>query len=241
MLNKHLKSKILARLDVLIEHGDIFQSTIKVIPALTGNDVIYGKDRYVYDLQRFAEWRTSCLSIIAPLESSPARHQVESFRKLQGTKPQIEYCIGILRGLRSDLAGGFLDDLALKMETEISGDYLGQAEQLLKEGRHGHYEHVPAAVLAGAVLEKSLRSLCARQQTPISIINEKGELKTMNPLIDDLKSAGLYNEVKAKQLRAWADIRNKAAHGHFDQFTKQDVELMLKAISDFLAEYTENP
>jgi hypothetical protein len=241
MLHKNLKSKILARLDELIEHGVKFQSTIKVIPALTGNGLIYGKDRYAYDQQEFAEWRTNCLSIITPLENSSARHQVEFFRKLHGTKPHVEYGIGILRGLRGDLVGGFLDDLELKMETEISGDYLGQAEQLLNEGRQGHNEHVPAAVLSGAVLEKSLRCLCARQKPPIAIINDKGFLKTMNPLIDDLKSAGLYNEVKAKQLRAWADIRNKAAHGHFDQFTKQDVELMLKGVSSFLAEYTENP
>jgi hypothetical protein len=45
-----------------------------------------------------------------------------------------------------------------------------------------------------------------------------GDPKTSNPLIDDLKKAGVFNELKARQLRAWADIHNKAAHGEFGQF-----------------------
>jgi hypothetical protein len=34
---------------------------------------------------------------------------------------------------------------------------------------------------------------------------------TLNPLIDDLKKAGAFNELKAKQLRVWAAIRNKGS------------------------------
>ena len=33
----------------------------------------------------------------------------------------------------------------------------------------------------------------------------------MGTLIDDLKAVNVYNELKAKQLRSWADIRNAAA------------------------------
>jgi uncharacterized protein YutE (UPF0331/DUF86 family) len=91
-------------------------------------------------------------------------------------------------------------------------------------------------VLSGAVLEKALRALCARQQPQIPTTNANGDNKTLNPLIDDLKKAGVFNELKAKQLRAWADIRNKAAHGEFAQFTKTDVEQMLAGISTFLAD-----
>ena len=89
---------------------------------------------------------------------------------------------------------------------------------MLKNGGSGKYDHVPAAVLAGAVLEKGLRTICSQQQPEISTVSPKGEPKTMNPLIDDLKKAGVFNELKAKQLRSWADVRNKAAHGEFDQF-----------------------
>jgi uncharacterized protein YutE (UPF0331/DUF86 family) len=56
-------------------------------------------------------------------------------------------------------------------------------------------------------------------------------------LIDDLKKAGVYNENKAKQLRAWAGTRNHAAHGEFGEFTRTDVEQMVAGINTFLAEF----
>jgi hypothetical protein len=52
-------------------------------------------------------------------------------------------------------------------------------------------------------------------------------------------NAGLFNETKAKHLRAWAAIRNDAVHGDFDKFTKQDVEGMLKGVAEFLADYLD--
>jgi hypothetical protein len=99
------------------------------------------------------------------------------------------------------------------------------------------FDHVPAAVLSGAVLEKALRTLCDQQNPPISTNKSNGERKTLDPLITDLRKDRVFNETKAKQLRAWAAIRNHAAHGEFDQFTRKDVENMIRGIKNFLAEY----
>jgi hypothetical protein len=125
----------------------------------------------------------------------------------------------------------------LKVEAEVAADYMGQAEGLLREGQPGQFDHVPAAVLAGAVLEKALRTLCNEQHPPVSIVNAKGEPRTLNSLIDELKKAEVFNELKAKQLRSWADIRNAAAHGHFIDFGKVDVAQMISGINNFLADY----
>jgi len=119
----------------------------------------------------------------------------------------------------------------------MAADYMGQAENLLAEGQRGKFDHVPAAVLAGAVLEKALRTMCSQQQPPVLIVNARGERKTLNPLIEDLKKAGAFNETKAKQLRVWAGIRNHAAHGEFDQFKRADVETMIPGINTFLNDY----
>jgi hypothetical protein len=112
---------------------------------------------------------------------------------------------------------------------------MGQAEQLLAEGQSGQYDHVPAAVLAGAVLEKSLRTLCDKHNPPIPTVNNNGKPLTLAPLIDVLKKNNVFNELTAKQLRAWADIRNSAAHGQFDEFNRSDVDRMIQGINDFLA------
>jgi hypothetical protein len=96
---------------------------------------------------------------------------------------------------------------------------------------------LPSAVLARAVLEKAVRTIYNGQQPPVSLMNAKGEPKTLNPLIDELRKAGAFNELKAKQLRSWADIRNAAAHGSFDAFGRADVEQMISGINNFLADY----
>jgi uncharacterized protein YutE (UPF0331/DUF86 family) len=82
-----------------------------------------------------------------------------------------------------------------------------------------------------------LKKLCEEHKPPIATLDAKGDPKTLNPLIDDLKKAGVFNELKAKQLRSWAAIRNKAAHGEFDQFKRTDVEQMIEGVKNFLADY----
>jgi len=147
-----------------------------------------------------------------------------------------EYLLAKMRSMKEDFEGGFLDDIGWQVESEIAADYMGQAERLLAEGQPGKYDHVPAAVLAGAVLEKALRTLCEGHEPRIQTTKANGEPKTMNPMIDDLKKAEVYNEMKAKQLRAWAAVRNHAAHGEFDQFTRGDVEDMISGVNRFLGD-----
>jgi Domain of unknown function (DUF4145) len=144
---------------------------------------------------------------------------------------------GVLEALDDDLREGFLGDLKTQVEAELAADYLSQAESLISEGARGQFDHVAAAVLAGAVLEKALRTLCGQQHPSIPLMSKKGQPKTLNPLIDDLKKAGLFNEAKAKQLRAWADVRNHAAHGEFSAFSASDVEHMIQGIQNFLADH----
>ncbi|RZB38496.1 MAG: hypothetical protein SRB2_00244 [Desulfobacteraceae bacterium Eth-SRB2] len=114
---------------------------------------------------------------------------------------------------------------------------MGQAEQLLSEGIKGKHDHVPAAVLAGAVLEKTLKTLCNRLSPPESTVNEKGKPLMLNALIECLKKRGVFNEIVAKQLRTWAGIRNSAAHGEFEQSNRKQVENMIIGIQSFMSQH----
>jgi hypothetical protein len=60
--------------------------------------------------------------------------------------------------------------------------------------------------------------MCVDRALPI------GKLDKMNA---DLAKAGAYNKLVQKQITALADIRNDAAHGHYDQFSKDDVSSMI--------------
>lgn len=239
-LSKHLKAQFLLRFDELIAEGKALVESIRVIPPHSTEGGLFITYRtYQCDGQRLAKWKTNCITAFHPFaqNGSTLAKQVEVFSHTIGKKPDVQRALGILEGFREDLEKGFLHEFLLKVEAEVAADYMGQAEMLLREGQPGAFDHVPAAVLTGAVLERALRTVCDRQKPQISLTNAKGEPKTLNPLIEDLKKAGVFNELKAKQLRAWADIRNKAAHGDFSQFNRGDVEQMLAGVTNFLADY----
>lgn len=238
-------AKTLARFDSLIADGrNILASAQEIQPrtkqnCTTDEAIQLGKTYKKLDTEKFIEWRTKAATLLALVVPKGHVHRkaVEELTQLQEAYPLLQEAVSLLRGIKDDLEKGFLDDMAGAIEAEIVCDYMGQAEQLLAEGHRGKFDHVPAAALAGAVLEKALRTLCDQQQTPIVQKTPNGVHKTLGPLIQELKKAGVFNEAKAKQLQAWADIRNLAAHGEFAQFKRTDVEAMIAGINCFLADY----
>ena len=236
---------ILGRFDTLIADGDAILKNAEDIPAVYEysdfNHRQYESRAGYKKLSwpHYVEWRAKAATLLCYVLPKDNVHEsaAKDLPNLIPTADRLVWGISFLKAVKNDLESGFLDGLASQIEAEIAADYMGQAEQLLGEGQTGKFDHVPAAVLSGAVLEKALRKLCGQQQPPIPVVTANGDHKTLNPLIDDLKKAGLFNELKAKQLRAWADIRNKAAHGDFDQFNRGDVDQMLKGVANFLADY----
>lgn len=242
----NLKAKYLARFDELIAEGEQVVESIE--KRTLGGQMV---DGYFGGTVKTRQFIRTSLNLDAGMEfqnksktlfanvlplNHPNRSRLEKPDSFRSDEMGIRSCVAFLKATRNDLEHGFLESLSGQIESEISADYLGQAERLLKEGSSGQHEYVPAAVLAGAVLERGLKTLCDNQTPPISTVKEKGEPMTMNPIIEELKKAGVFNELKAKQLRSWADIRNAAAHGKWEKFSRQDVEMMLAGVSSFLAE-----
>lgn len=194
---------------------------------------------YSRDLSRL---KTNFLNLIAIL-STKKRNFTEDAKSIRNfSSPTALW--GMIIALQEDFENGFFVNLSDIVEVKITNDYLEMAEDLLRGMKKStsSYSYVSSAVLIGATLEESLRILCQRQNPSISIKKSNGEPKTLNTLIDSLKidentGIGLFNELKAKQLRAWADIRNAAAHGEFAKITEQDVELMIAGVKNFLADY----
>lgn len=240
-----LTANVAIRFDSLIAEGEDVLRDGEMIPAKYGynelNNSHYEQQSAYRKLNwpKFVEWRTKMATLLAFVLPKDHIHYpaIASISKLKPTADRLEWGVSMLRAVKNDLEAGFLDRIFLRIEAEVASDYMGQAEELLAEGSSGRFNHVPSAVLAGAVLEKSLRKICENQIPPIDTLNAKGAPKTLTPLIDDLKKANVFNELKAKQLRAWADIRNSAAHGSFEEFNRTDVEQMIHGVSNFLTDY----
>lgn len=136
-----------------------------------------------------------------------------------------------MRGLRADVAAGYLTTMRELIHADVFGDFLDLADHLLAEG----YKD-PAAVLTSGVLEEHLRQLCKKHnvatelQTPTGLKPKKAD--TMNT---DLVRAGVYAVLEQKQVTTWLDLRNKAAHGKYTEYDANQVTLFRQGLLGFMA------
>jgi hypothetical protein len=139
--------------------------------------------------------------------------------------------LGILRALRADIASGYLQSVAELIRADIFADFIEMADYLLQQS----YKD-PSAVVVGSVLEEHLRKLC--QKNSLLTVLGSGAPKKADSLNSELAAAGIYSKLDQKNVTAWLDLRNKAAHGNYSEYTKEQVAIMLQGIRDFLVRYS---
>lgn len=190
------------------------------------------------DWPEFVQWRTNCTTLLDQLVPTSSAHRVtaDGFKTIKNNRYSLQFGIQFLKAVSEDFDQGFFDDIGTQIEAEIAADYLGQAKTLVESELREQISSAPAAVLSGAVLERCLRSMCEQLSPPEPTTLNNGKPLTLNPLIDALRKRGAFNELRAKHLRAWADIRNSAAHGRFEEFTTDEVKAMVRGIELFLTQ-----
>jgi hypothetical protein len=143
----------------------------------------------------------------------------------------MEDLVGILKALRSDYAAGRMQTVQELIHANMFEDFLEMAEYLLSEG----YEHA-AAVMVGGVLEEHLRKLC--EKNTINLLAPNGKPKRAETMNEELAGKDVYNKLQQKYVTAWLDLRNNAAHGHYDKYVKEDVEKLLESVRDFAKQFS---
>ena len=213
--------RIVDRLQELIQSGEEVKRTVY---DPREQDVFYQGDHGV-DYELAYQWGASCLNLLGRVFGKDSAYY-ESFdaqsRKLHFYTRMVQ-ALGTLKAAKNDYEQGYLFDVRTLIEAEVFDDFLEQSRHLLDSN---YYQ--PAAVVIGSVLEDGLRKLCAKQEIELSA---KPKLDTMNAA---LAKTGTYSKLTQKRITALADIRNKAAHGEWDGFTKVDVEAMLREVRQFM-------
>jgi hypothetical protein len=138
--------------------------------------------------------------------------------------------VGLFKGIKHDLEAGMLLNMKSLLQAEMFADFLDMAEHLVGEG----YKDASAVIL-GAVLEDSLRKIA--DACGISTIGSKGKPLTIDPLNVAVCKSGVYGPLVQKQVTSWANLRNDAAHGHFDNYDVAQVKQMLLFVQKFCADY----
>lgn len=165
---------------------------------------------------------------LAP-SGTPYRNEAHDILILQrDVVVAINHLIGILVALRADYEAGYLESIHELIHADIFTDFLEMADYLLEEG----YKD-PAAVLAGGVLEEHLRKLCQKNNIPTQ--KDESRPKKADKLNAELADAEVYSKLDQKSVTSWLDLRNKAAHGKYDEYLKEQVALMVNGIRDFIS------
>jgi hypothetical protein len=132
-------------------------------------------------------------------------------------------------GLRDDLVAGWVESVVELVHADTYRDYLEMAEGLLAKG----YKDA-AAVITGTSLEVHVRALCVKNNVTTAVAGKPKKADTMNA---DLKKAGVYDGLQQKEITAWMDLRNKAAHGAYADYDHDQVRRLIDGVEGFMRKY----
>jgi hypothetical protein len=139
--------------------------------------------------------------------------------------------IGIIQAAKNEMEGGWLITAKGLVSAEIFSDFLEMSEYLLEMD----YKD-PAAVIIGSVLEEYLRQLCKKHGIDTHKISGNKSIPRKADLLNaELVKAQVYNKLDQKNVTAWLDLRNKAAHGNYSEYNKIQVEILCQAVTEFMA------
>lgn len=173
---------------------------------------------------------------IAAVERGAGRNSIY-FRQVVGeptmhpnTGHNLTARIGIAQALLHDIQKGYFRSFEDLIHGELFGDFLEMADHLQTNGFKD-----AAAVIAGSTLEAHLRQLCKKAAIDTE---QAGRPKKAETMKTELAGASVYSKLDQKNVTAWLDLRNKAAHGEYDKYDANQVGLLIQSIRDFI---TRNP
>ena len=181
---------------------------------------------------KFAEFRVSVLSFLSMVYDDRHPHY-KDFDRATGSQPyrnSVHKGKGILLAVQNEINEGWIFSVKRLISAEIFSDFLEMADYLLDSG----YKD-PAAVMIGSVLESNIRQLCIDNSIITEAIKDNNVIFIKaDKLNSDLAKASIYTKLDQKNVTAWLDLRNNAAHGNYDKYTEQQVRLMFQGVCDFL-------
>jgi hypothetical protein len=129
---------------------------------------------------------------------------------------------GVLQGLKADIEAGYMQTVEELVHADVFADFIAMAEELVGK----NYKDA-AAVITGSVLEEHLRKLAGKHGIATQVGGKPVKADTLNA---ELVKASAYNKLTQKSVTAWLDLRNNAAHGHYDEYDRAQVEAMIRDV-----------
>jgi hypothetical protein len=171
---------------------------------------------------------SDCICRFAPA-GSQHRESAREILKSYGVDSAscVRRLAGVLDALRISYESGYLATVSELIHADVFTDFIEMADYLLSE----EYKD-PAAVIIGSVLEEHLRQLAHKSGVDVNVGSRPKKADLLNA---DLAAQSVISKLDQKSITSWLDLRNKAAHGKYNEYTKDQVVLHLQGIRDFIA------
>jgi hypothetical protein len=213
--------KVIAEIDVVLKKHEAYRATSKYEDL---SDLKRGIKNEMLTLLE------ATIERVAPPGSAYRKHAEDAYVKYgHDNGHNIAILTGVLKALRADYEAGRLQAVAELIHADMFADFLEMADYLHSEG----YKDA-SAVIGGSVLEGHLRKLCEKQSIPTS---DNAKPKKADTLNAELTAKGVYSKLDQKTVTSWLGLRNHAAHGQYDKYTKEQVALFLQGVRNFLIRY----
>lgn len=218
-------TRLLNRLNELIARGEEMRGIFDFpIQERYGTDNVLS----LANRERLDQWKLNCLNTIEITAGKKSvfyetfPHRYVDYKEATFGEAMSHY-LSVLRALSEELQMGFLYGVEMLVARDMLGTIVEEAKVLLQ----AKYKDA-AAIYCRVILETSIKKLCDNNK----ITYRKKE--KLNSLSNKLRKRGLLNLPEWRQIQAWTDIGNSAAHGKFSDYTEDDVKNMLNGIKNFI-------
>ena len=225
------------RLDSIIELGNRaateLQNFSRNLQRRANSHETYRIIDYRIDMGLYYEFKTSAISfmdrVVGRNKCFYENFLAAMYFEDKPTKQNIESGVGILKALKEDLVSGGLIDIRNIVTSDIFSDFIDRVNYLFE---NKYFD--AAAVIISSVFEQHMRMLYFSNN---NIDNKK--YIPLSRINDELHKNNLYNLSEYYQIKAWIEIRNKAAHGDHQQYTIEQLSQMIEWVSKFVARKIE--
>lgn len=220
----NIEEKLLLRVNELIKLADSVSNSSRTSGGSLSMTTV--------NTELFSQFRNASLSFIVNLFGNEHPYYKDFNSKCARTYPsETQIGRGILTAIKSEIEQGWLNSIKNLISAEIFTDFIEMAEHLLAE----NYKDA-AAVMIGSVLEEHLRQLCTKKGIATTLDKNGKQIPKRADLLNaQLTKADVYNKLDQKNVTALLDLRNKAAHGNYSEYTQEQVELMLQSVMNFIS------
>ena len=217
------KERLLKRIEQLLQQGQ---------EVLATRHASRNSSAMVVDLAKMKGFRSASLSFIERVYGLTHTHYQEFDKITKESYPDYtEAGIAILESIKDEVSGDWLFSIKGLITADVFADFIEMANYLLEQ----NYKDA-AAVIVGSVLEEHLRQLAQANNIETVIETEdKIKPKKADRLNADLANDNIYSKLDQKAITMWLDLRNKAAHGKYDEYNKEQVTNMISGIVEFMA------